>query len=511
MRLAQRSRSVSYSLPAPTGGWNARDALSDMDERDAVTLINMFPTATTVMLRYGHSRHATGLPGQVESVMAYNGPAAQKLFAAAGNSIFNVSAAGAVGAADVTGLSNNRWQHVNISTSGGNFMYAVNGADKPLLYNGSAWIAIDAISTPAITGVTTTTLVHVNLFKNRLWFTQKDTLKVWYLPVNSVGGGASALDFASIARYGGYLVAMGTWTIDAGSGVDDHAVFLTSQGEVIVYAGTDPSDASKWALVGVWDMGSPIGRRCFLKWAGDLLIISEDGVVPLSGALQSSQINPRVALTDKIQQAMSNAATIYGSSFGWDLEFYAKANMLILNVPTGLGTQEQYVMNTITGAWCQFQGWAANCWELFNEQPYFGGDGFVGKAWNTFADNGTNINTTGKQAFNYFRSRGQLKRWTMMQTVLLTNGSPSILMNLNVDFDDSGSTSLLSFSATSNGIWDVSLWDSSVWGTDLTVQQVWQGANGVGYCAAPRLQMASMGINVEWVSTNIVMERGGIL
>jgi hypothetical protein len=51
-------------------------------------------------------------------------------------------------------------------------LYAANGVDKPHLYNGSTWTAIDGASTPAITGVTTTTFLPT-LFKNRMWFIQK--------------------------------------------------------------------------------------------------------------------------------------------------------------------------------------------------------------------------------------------------------------------------------------------------------------------------------------------------
>ena len=114
-------------------------------------------------------------------------------------------------------------------------------------------------------------------------------------------------------------MAVATWTIDGGQGVDDLLVFVTSWGEVIVYKGTDPSSASAWALVGIWQIGAPVGRRCFMKYAGDLLIICQDGVYPMSGALQSSRVNPKVALTNKIQLAVSEAVTSYGSNFGWQL------------------------------------------------------------------------------------------------------------------------------------------------------------------------------------------------
>jgi hypothetical protein len=168
-------------------------------------------------------------------------------------------------------------------------------------------------------------------------------------------------------------------------------------------------------------------------------------------------------------------------------------------------------MNTITKSWCQFTGWNANCFTLYNDQLYFGSDGFVGKAWDTNADNGNNIEADCLQAFNYFGSRGALKRYTMARPIFRTNGSPSLQINMNVDFDTNDLTAPLSFSPTVYGIWDVSLWDAGTWGGGLNVLKNWQGVNGLGYCAAPRLITASNGIDVTWVSTDIVMETGAVL
>jgi hypothetical protein len=507
---AQRSVSKAASLPAPVGGWNARDALGDMDPSDAVSMVNWFPQTSDVQLRKGYSQFATGISGQVETIFSYAGASSNKMFAFAGTSAYETTAGGAVGAAVLTGLTNARWQYINVSTSGGNFLLSVNGADKLRGYDGTNWYT-DGDGSHDITGVNTANCININLFKNRVWFIEKNTLKAWYLPTSSIAGAATQFNFQGVARKGGYLVAMGTWTIDAGYGVDDIAVFITSQGEVITYGGTDPSSSTTWSLVGVFEIGAPLGTRCYLKFAGDILLATQDGVVPLSGELQSSRVNPRVALTDKIQFAMSNAATTYGSNFGWQMIYYAKANMLMLNVPVSTGSQEQYAMNTITKNWGQFQNVSANCWEIFNDEPYFGGNGYVGKFWNSFSDNSTNINGTCKQAFNYFGMRGALKRWTLMRPTLLTNGSPQILSSIDIDFGDTASSSALSFTPTSYAVWDTAIWDTSVWGGDLGLQSNWQGVNGIGYCCAPRIQVASNGIEVHWVATDLVMERGAIL
>jgi len=502
---AKRAVSTTAAISAPTGGWNARDALGAMEPQDAVILTNLYPGTSDVFLRNGYTQYSTGLGGQVESVMTFSGLTSNKLLGAAGSSIFDCTAGGAVGAAVQTGLTNARWQYVNYSNTSGNYIYMVNGADAPRYWDGTTW------TNAAITGVTVANLIHINEHKNRLWFVEKNTMNAWYLATSAIAGAATKFDLTGVAMMGGYLMAMATWTIDAGYGVDDLAVFVTSRGEVIVYRGTDVSSATTWALVGVWQIGAPVGRRCMVKFAGDLLIICQDGVYPMSGALQSSRVNPRVALTDKIQFAVSSAISTYGDNFGWELIQFPKENMLFLNVPIAVGSQEQYVMNTITKSWCNFTGWEANCWTIFGDDPYFGGNGYIGKAWNGYADNGTNINGDGLQAFSNFGSPGKLKRYTMMKPYLRSDGSPAISANLNIDFDTSDTTATLSFSPTNYALWDTAVWDAAVWGGGLNVLQNWQGVNGVGAWAAPRLKIASQGIATHWVNTTIVMEQGAIL
>ena len=496
---------IPASLPAPTLGWNARDALPDMDPADAPILTNWYPLTTELLLRNGYTQYATGLGSQVETVMAYAGASTNKLFGIAGSSIYDATSGGAVGAAVKTGLSNARWQYINIATPGGNFLSLVNGTDAPLTFDGTTW------ANPSITGVTAANLIGVTSWKNRQVFIEKNTLKAWYLPVQSIAGAANVIDMSSYCARGGSLMAVANWTIDAGYGVDDLLVFVTTRGEVLVWKGTDPSSATTFALVGVWAIGSPVGRRCVVKWAGDCLIITQDGLVPLSGALQSSRLNPRVALTDKIQQAISTSVSNYSNNFGWQILPYPKENMLILNVPIAEGSsQQQYVMNTISKSWCNFTGWNANCWELYQDDPYFGGNGFIGKAWNGLTDNGAAISGEGLQAFNYFGSAGIKKQWTMMQPVFRTNGSPSLYANINVDFDLSNTTAPLTFSPTTYGAWDSAVWDTATWGGDLSVSQAWQGCTGVGYCAAPHVLVSASGINVRWTATNFVIRKGAL-
>lgn len=516
--LPGRSRSVN--LPAPTGGWNAKDDLADMPITDAVSMVNWFPSTTSVNLRKGYTSWAT-FSGQGETLMYYSGAAVKRWYViakpAGTANIYDITSGGAVGAAAVTGLTNARFQYVNNTTAAGSYIQAVNGVDKMVFYNGTVW-ARDGDGAPYdITGVNSANCINICMHQNRVWMVQKNTLKAWYLASGAVGGAATVLDLSSFAQRGGSLVACAPWTMDAGYGINDMLAFITTNGEVIVYQGTDPASAATWSMVGVWWLGAPVGTRCWVKYQGDLALITEDGVLPMAAALQSDRLNPRVAISDKIQNAVSQAVSLYGDNFGWQLLPFPKENMLILNVPVSAGdNQEQYVMSTIKRSngeysWCNFTGWEANCWELIDDDIYFGSNGFVGKAWDGLDDNDTNISGTVIQAFSKFGNTDGQMRFTMMRPTLFTNGSPQILASVNVDFNLATMNSPLSFTATAYAVWDgatpASRWDSGLWGAGLTVQNNWQGATGIGYWGATSMQAAAQGIEVQWAATTLVMER----
>lgn len=510
IRRQQVSRVVS--VPACVGGWNARDNLANMPAQDAVTLINWFCAPTDVRIRKGYVQHVTGIGAATESLMLYVGDTQEKLFAAAGTSFYDVSIAGAVGAAVQTGLTNAQWIHTNFTTTGGTrYLVCVNGVDKMRIWNGAAWITVDGASTPAITGLTTSEISYVTQHKSRMWFARKNTCEVYYSPVGGFGA-AALFDLRSVFKRGGNVVAMETWSIDGGYGLDDHLVFISSNGEVAIYRGTDPSDATKWSIIGLYYFSSPIGKKCLFKYGGDLLVLCYDGLLPLSQSLQSSRVNTKTNITDKIQFPLAQQIGDYASTYGWQMTNAPTENCLIINVPQATaGTFEQYVMSTITGAWSKFQGWNSYCWEVWKDQIFFGGSTYIGKAFTNYDDAGAQITTDLKTAFNYFSSRGTLKQWTMVRPIISSDGNLGISYGANIDFDNSDVTGVPSVIPSTYGVWDSGLWDVALWGGDLTIQRQWQYLSGIGYCAAFRMKTASSGTRGQLSSIDYVFEIGGVM
>lgn len=507
---------TTSSQLAPVRGWNARDGIANMEAGYAVTLDNWFPLTAEIRLRKGSAEHVTDIvagvdPAEVETLATYKPRSgSQSLWAWANGEIYNVTSAGAVGAAAVTGLSNDRWQTVNFKTSGGDFLIAVNGEDDLQLYNGATWASIDALSVPAITNVDSFDLIHAFVFKERMFYIEKESLTLWYAAAGAFAGALAAFEIRSYVQQGGYLMAAGSWTRDAGNGPDDFLVAVTSEGEVIVYSGINP--ASDFAVVGVYRTGKPIGRRCLLKFAGDLLIVTTDGVIPMSRLVSRERKEQGVAVTDIIQGAMADAVGSYSTNFGWELFLYSEASMLLLNVPVDT-EQVQFVMNSYTKAWCRFLDWPANCFAELNGELYFGMAGEVRKAWTGVQDVDELVRAEAVLNFTYFGDRTSIKQTTLMRPIMRWDTSPaSIKVGIDADFNVQAPTSDIVNVASLGSTWDSAEWDEGFWGGEPVVHSNWLTACAIGYALSFHIVVEST--QSTWVSlssVDIAYKRGSTL
>lgn len=471
-------------------------------------LDNWLPRTSDIMLRNGFEAFATGMVGPVETLMTYDNGPVNQMFAAADNAFFDVSVTGVVGAPVASGFGSNRWQHVQAGTAGGQFLLAFNGNDTPQKYDGATWTA----NTITGVGLTSSNLIAVNIFKQRVFMIEKGAMNFWYFPVLNITGAASKFDLSSLCRLGGELIAMTTWTLDAGDGLDDQAVFITSHGEVLVYQGTDPSSATDWSLVGIYRIGAPIGRRCFMRYGGDVYLITQDGVVALSQSLISGRAQPRQSVSDKISNAVLESTQTYGSNFGWQAVLYPFGGYGLINVPIAENSAAyQYVFNTITRAWCRFTGMDASCWALFSERLYFGGAGAVYQADSGPSDNGSLIVGDCKPAFNYFGRRGSEKRFTGVRPIFNAGATVFPAIQMNVDYEDVVPGSVPISPGGQGSIWDVAMWDVSPWGAAMGIRKDFQSVAAVGYCGALRTKVATKTQSISLLAIDYYYEPGGYL
>jgi hypothetical protein len=500
--------SRSQTLPAPVDGWNARDSVATMKSTDAIVLDDMFPDATQVSLRPGASNHTTGLPGDVESLMPYNGGATSQLFAASGGNFYDVTASGAVGAAVVSGNSNDRWGHINFATSSNNWLLTANGVDTPKFWNGAAWTAITAVSVPAITGVATTTLDSPVGHQNRVWFIQKNTLIAWYLPVDSVGGAATAFPLRSFATRGGYLIVAKNWSYDTNNGPKHYLAFFTSEGEVIIFSGTDPSSPTTWELTGTFYLGQLVSNRSIAKADGDLMCLTQSGLYPLSSVVNKEISTSSAAISDRIRNALAASTKQYGSNFGWEVHSYPDSKILLINVPVTATQSYQYVMNISTRRWCRVTKWAAKCFATQNGILQAGFNTKTANVWSGATDFGGSIVGLALPAFTALHAPSVEKQVLFARIYFRGTGFENILLNVNTDFSQLPPTDTVSSSVLATGAtWGTARWGTAMWPSGLLDGQAVQSPGALGFQISPTVQVASTQ-GWSWYATDLLYSVG---
>lgn len=476
-------------IPIPVGGWDSISPISAMDPKFAVGIDNWVVRPGYIELRGGYNHWAQGLGTQpVETLMVYRAPTgSETMFACANNTVYNVSTYGVPSIGQSSRL-NNRCQYVNFTPGGSvvSYLLFVNGQDNYTAYNGSAF------SSPVITGISASSFINIAIHKRRLWFIPVNSTSAYYLATDAIAGAATQFDLAPLLNLGGYLMAMGTWTVDGGVGPDDMAVFVSSKGQCVIYKGTDPSNSNAWALVGVFDLPPPIGRRCLVKLGSDLGIITLQGLIPISQALPFDPSSVRsVSTTNRIQNSMLTSALLYNQQFGWEAKQFPGQSLLVLNIPQQANsTQVQYVMNTLTGAWFSFSGWNANTFEIFNNSLYFGGNsGQVALAYCGATDLASAIIADVKCAFNYFDDPGRIKNISMVKPLIICDGLITPTLSIDVDFADNSVSAPVTVVTPSGAVWDTSIWDTATWSTGASTVNNWLSVNAVGTALALRTKV----------------------
>lgn len=385
-------------------------------------------------------------------------------------------------------------------------------------------------------GIQSSQFIQVNSYMNRLWFVPINSTNVVYLQtVGGISGPASVFPLGQLMKKGGYIMAIGTWTVDTRQNVDEYIAFISSRGEVIVYQGTDPTTASTFALTGMYQIGAPIGRRCFLRISGDLQIICIDGVVGMSEMLSTDRAAAnRVSLTSIIMNQMALAAQSYKNNFGWQIIEVPISTLAILNIPVQENAQQiQYVMNTITGAWSRFigldatgaqnasYGINANCWEVDAfDNVYFGGNDGTVYQWNVGSgDNGKPITCVVNTAYNNFGNGAQLKRYTMLQPLITTTGTPIPAIGVNVDFNTTNTLSTATPILGSVPLWDQVLWDTFNWPGGPETTDTWTSVQGIGHYVSivtqistvPSVSNPTLVTDLQLNGWNIVAESGAFV
>ena len=503
----------TFTFPAPVKGWYVGAEMSNAPPGTAYVMNNAFPQLDYVRARGGCQAWATGMGSlyPITSLMPWTNGVQSKLFAVANHSIYDVSSSGAVGAPLVTGLGGSTLEYMQFSGTGGQFLMCANGVDPVQLWTGSAWA-----TTPAITGLTGNQLSFLWAFKSRVYGIEANSLNAWYLPLDSIGGAATLFPMESLFTRGGYLIAGGTWAIQTVSGLLEACVFVTSEGEVAVFTGSYPG-GTDWGQQGIYKMSKPLGNRCLMKAGGDLAIMTEDGIVSLSQIETLDQVAlQNVAITVAIAPAWRDAVIARTGLTGWQITIWPLQSMAIVNLPKLNTTDKtQFVANARTGAWCQYLGWDANCFAVFNNQLFFGtSDGRVMQGEIGGQDDGNLYTWTIFPSYSDLGAGAARKHVTFCRPRIQSNFGVSPQVTVKIDFDITTPAAPGVVAVPSTGPqWGVAKWGVDTWGNPDVLYQNWVDAENIGSNVSPVVQVSvstSVNPDLRLTSIDVLYEEGNI-
>jgi len=530
----------TVTIPAPTLGIIANTNISEPPPGGAEVLDNYLSTATGAILRRGTKEFSNvGSSDDIEALFAYVNGNNRSIFAATETAIFDVTnpsvsfnlvdhAGNALVthtgdrlilspsqsiAPSVTGLGSAEWVAVQFATPGGVFLRIVNGVDIPRVYNGATWAV-----TPSITGTDPSKFSYAWVYKQRMFFIEKDSLNAWYLAADNIGGAAVELPLGGVFTRGGSLLFGSSWSLETGAGgLSEQCIFVTTEGEVAVFQGSDPSVAASWSKVGIYRIGKPLGMNAHFRAGGDIVIATDIGDIPLSSALQKDFAVLAPSAVSAPIETIWNREVKARPSTGWSALVWS-ANQMAIIKPAEQSGQPQvlYIVNTRTGAWSKWTGWDVKCMLIFNDRLFYGSkNGLIAEGNVTGLDFNNPFIGVYVPLFSDF---GAPVRKIAGMTRVITRSvyNPGEQVSMQRDYRVVLPPPPEAVPVNVGNTWGSAIWGQSKWGGEAVKMSYgqWKSTPQNGDALAPAVQIPSASaspLDAELVRTDVTFQLGDVV
>jgi len=515
-QIAQQLQTTT--IPAPTRGIIMNENEAYMQPGGAVQCDNWKPTLRGVSLRGGCEEWCQ-LPETtpVISSFEYATSSNHQMFAANATKVYNVTTTSPVEIAN--GRSSGNYVGSQMSNAGGDWLLVVNDAgDAVLRYNGTTWTVVSDI-----TGMPAAGLSYVCKYRNRFFFIELNSMNAWYLPLNAISGALAMVPLSGAFTKGGKLLFCTVWSIDAGDGTDDKLIFMTDLGEIVVFTGGDPSVATNWRQEGRYTMSPPLGMNAHIAIGGDVLVLTVDGVLPVSGAITKSRAELELAAVSRTINQMWREQAVDKREYPWTAFKWDEYGGIFVTLPGDPpGEHKCLVANAATGAWCRFTGWDARCWLRLRGDAFFGtSDGRIMQMDRTGYDDGKPYVATLVGGWEMFQSPSQTVTWRQARATFSAKSGEPFQPQLSATVDyvvtlppppqpgiDPGLQDLWD-----EGLWDVALWDKDIPHPQSVRNTGWVSIGFTGYSHAPIVQVTvaqQAKPAVDLISIAATFERDGV-
>lgn len=519
-----------FTMSPPYGGLDLVSPIDNMDPASALELVNVFPGAGAPTVRLGYTELSTtgaSISGEIQFMHRLplaNGTTV--LIVATANKLYQVTTAGVV--TDITKTVPHTSGEMNFAILANNiYLTNASGADYPQVYgSGTGGTAINVTYTGV--GLSFPKLVTCASYKRRIFFVEKDTGNIWYSSVDQGGTSGSPTlkkeDLSYNLTQGGFLLWTGSFTNQTASTSAEYFYAISSEGEVIMYAGDAPDEAN-WAQVARFYIGKPLGYRSFVRVNQDTWIITQQGIVPLSALFT---LDPEQAL-NVVSQKINPLVTEYSLSNSFDHAWYGffwpAGRRVYINIPTS-GTGSFFLVYSLdTKGWTIFR--LADLSDAtsicsFNNLPFYGsGSGKIWKGETGFADQITTTSTgapiafSGRTPFSFYGSRGNYKAFKDIRPILKTQRGLSLSLGLDTEFQrrsviETITTPPGTFTpwGSTGGVPTFTPWGSP-WSSEAEYIFNRYAVKGQGHCAAIRFAGSIKNTTCQILGFEIRFDMGG--
>jgi len=521
-----------FQIPAPVGGLNTVDAGLAMPATDCVSAYNLYAAENGLAVRMGEREWALGMSSQVRTTVAFLGASNAKCFSAHSEGIYDVTESRddvSTGDASFVAFPSTAGDagygvSTTFVTAAGHYLLYADEENGLYRYSevGATWTKVAAGGGAGeISGLDPTKIVFVMSFANRLWFVERDTASAWYLPAGQIAGTATEFPMGTRFSHGGSLVGLWEWTYDGGGGLGAALVALSSGGDVLVYQGTDPDSAETFGLKGTWYAGPPpAGRTVASTFGGELLLLTRQGLLPMSKLVVGLPDARAEALTAKVSNLVAALMTERASYKGWQVVQHPEAPILMILCPQGTGLEPlQLVQSVGTKGWFLWRGLAMSSACVFDKQLFYGttdnpgrvcvNTGYVDGVVLADASAFTPIQWSLLTAFSDLGIPRQ-KQIGLIRPLILSDGAaPSFTVEARYKYDQS-EVDPVALVAGGSSTWGSSAWDGSTWGGSYAPTQEMRGAAGMGTAVGVAIRGTAVARTVL-VAMDVSFTSGGFL
>ena len=221
----------------------------------------------------------------------------------------------------------------------------VDGKADPVLFNGAAF---SSATFTTETDITPDEFDGVIAHQDRLFFWKTgDELDFYYGGVGAISGALTRFPLGRLGNIRGSIIGLRSITVDAGEDINDMLAIFTTTGDIVIYQGLDPGDATDWRLATRITSAPPVSKDAFLRVGSDQWMLTAAGVVSITQTIRDSSL----ALVNTISRPVQDKLVEQIEEGGeWSMHMQADARAVIIH-RVFCGTPTQFIYRTDTRSW----------------------------------------------------------------------------------------------------------------------------------------------------------------